>query len=51
MTHPHDDLTFAKLQGFYEYLTEGPDAGRTHETDAAWSEAYDQGRNEAEKYK
>lgn len=50
MNKPHDDLTFAKLQGFYEYLTDGPDSGRTHETNAEWNEAYDQGRNEAEAY-
>lgn len=48
MTKPHDDLLFARYQGFYEYLTEGPDWGRTHETDDAWSEAYDEGRNDAE---
>lgn len=46
-TKPHDDLTFARYQGFYEYLTEGPDAGRTHASSADWNEAYDAGRNEA----
>lgn len=45
---PYDDLLFAKLQGFYEYLTLGPDSGRTHVFNQDWNEAYDQGRNEAE---
>lgn len=44
----HSDHQFAFYQGFYERLAEGPDTGRTHETDQAWNEAYDRGRNEAE---
>lgn len=50
MNKPHDDLTFAKLQGFYDMITEGPDMGWTHPDYPQWSEAYDQGRNEAEAF-
>ena len=45
---PHDDLLFAWYQGFYERMTEGPNCGRTHETNEDWNEAYDEGMNEAE---
>ena len=48
MSTQHDDLLFARYQGFYEYLMEGPDSGRTHPTNQDWNEAYDTGRNEAE---
>ncbi len=46
--HPHEDLTFAKLQGFYDFLMDGPDLGRTHVTNQDWNNAYDEGRTEAE---
>lgn len=45
---PHDDLLFAKYQGFYERVVEGDACGRTHPDNEDWSEAYDEGMNEAE---
>ncbi|MGP5017471.1 hypothetical protein ACTXK7_07355 [Vreelandella alkaliphila] len=45
---PHDDLLFARYQGFHDYLTEGEGSGRTHPSSQDWNEAYDEGRNEAE---
>lgn len=45
---PHDDLLFAKYQGFYERVVEGDACGRTHPDNEVWNEAYDQGMNEAE---
>lgn len=45
---PHDDLLFARYQGFHDYLTEGEGSGRTHSTNQDWNDAYDEGRNEAE---
>lgn len=45
---PHDDLLFAKYQGFYERIVEGDACGRTHPDNEDWDEAYDQGMNEAE---
>lgn len=51
MAKPHDDHQFAFYQGFYERLVDGPDCGRTHTSDQAWNEAYDQGRLEAEVFR
>ncbi|CAM3840427.1 hypothetical protein VRRI112168_02700 [Vreelandella rituensis] len=45
---PHDDLLFARYQGFFERMTVGSAAGRTHETSDDWNEAYDAGMNDAE---
>lgn len=48
LLQPHDDLLFAKYQGFYERMTEGDSAGRTHANSQDWNEAYDEGMNEAD---
>lgn len=44
-----DCYLYAFVQGFYERATEGDSAGRTHETDQGWNEAYDRGMNLADR--
>lgn len=41
---------FAFVQGLYERARHGDSMGRTHPTDQDWNEAYDRGRNLAERF-
>ncbi|WP_427047173.1 hypothetical protein [Halomonas casei] len=44
----YDEITFARLLGFYQRVTEGPDAECPHDRSPEWIASYNEGHEEAD---